>query len=424
MATVASGAAASQAIVMAFSPLITRLYGPEIYGLQGVFMSIAGVMGSVAAMNYPVAIVLPESDADAEGLARLSIYVGLVISLMVTALLYIFGTEILHLLNAAEITDFIYLIPVFMFFSVLSMVSGQWLIRKKMFSLTAKVTSGQALVINAIKAGLGFIHPTAAALIVTTTSGVFLTAVMMFFGMRKKQSCDVEKSNCSSPALSLWQLAKRHRDFPLLRTPQVLLNSVSHSLPIIVLAAHFGPASAGFYTIASAVLGIPMVLIGSSVMQVFYPRINEAIHRGEDAKSLIIRATVGLALSGAVPFLVVILAGPTLFGFVFGNEWTVAGTYAQWLSIWIFFQYINKPAVAAIPALRLQGGLLIYELFSMGTKVLALYLGYKFFESDVIAIALFSLFGAIAYAWLILWVIFHSGQLGKSSEKNELQKTS
>jgi O-antigen/teichoic acid export membrane protein len=411
VATVASGAAVSQAIVMAFSPLITRLYGPEIYGLQGVFMSIAGVMGSVAAMNYPVAIVLPESDADAVGLARLSIYVGLVISLMVTALLYIFGTEILHLLNAAEIVDFIYLIPVFMFFSVLSMVSGQWLIRKKMFSLTAKVTSGQALVINAIKAGLGFIHPTAAALIVTTTSGVFLSAVMMFFGMRKKQSCDVEKSNGSSPALSPWQLAKRHRDFPLLRTPQVLLNSVSHSLPIIVLAAHFGPASAGFYTIASAVLGMPMVLIGSSVMQVFYPRINEAIHRGEDAKSLIIRATVGLALSGAVPFLIVILAGPTLFGFVFGNEWTVAGTYAQWLSIWIFFQYINKPAVAAIPALRIQQGLLIYELFSTGTKVLALYLGYIYFKSDVIAIALFSLLGAIAYMWLILWVIFHSGKL-------------
>ncbi len=146
-------------------------------------------------------------------------------------------------------------------------------------------------------------------------------------------------------------------------------------------------------------------------MQVFYPRINEAIHRGEDAKSLIIRATVGLALSGAVPFLIVILAGPTLFGFVFGNEWTVAGTYAQWLSIWIFFQYINKPAVAAIPALRIQQGLLIYELFSTGTKVLALYLGYIYFKSDVIAIALFSLLGAIAYMWLILWVIFHSGKL-------------
>ena len=33
--TVASGTAASQAIVMAFSPLITRIYGPEAFGLQG-----------------------------------------------------------------------------------------------------------------------------------------------------------------------------------------------------------------------------------------------------------------------------------------------------------------------------------------------------------------------------------------------------
>ncbi len=65
--TVASGSAASQAIVMAFSPLITRLYGPEAFGLQGVFTSVAGLLIVVAAMGYPTAIVLPRHDADALG---------------------------------------------------------------------------------------------------------------------------------------------------------------------------------------------------------------------------------------------------------------------------------------------------------------------------------------------------------------------
>ena len=411
VATVASGTAASQVIVMAFSPLITRLYGPEAYGMLGVFMSLVGVLGGVAALTYPVAIVLPKSDADAAGLARVSIYTGLATSFLTAIVLFFFGTEILSFLKAEAISSFMYLIPAFMLIATVSAVVGQWLIRKKAFTLTAKVTVWQSLVINAIKAGMGFLYPTAAVLIVINTLGVLLSAVLMLWGLRKMPAGSRQKTDIAEPGLSAWALAKRHGDFPLLRAPQVLINSVSQSLPVIMLAAFYGPAAAGFYAIAGAVLGIPVALIGGSVMQVFYPRINEAIHRGEDARALIIKATLGLALSGAIPFAVVMVAGPLLFGFVFGAEWRVAGTYAQWLSIWLFFQYVNKPAVSAIPALGIQRGLLIYELFSTGTKVLALYLGYTVFESDVAAVALFSIFGVVAYAWLILWVIVHSGRL-------------
>jgi O-antigen/teichoic acid export membrane protein len=413
---VASGTAMAQAISMIFSPLITRLYGPDAYGLQGVFLSIASIMGAIASMTYPVAIVLPKSDIDAVGLVWLSIYIGIAMSLLTLVILFFFGPEILTLLQAEEISAFIYLIPAFMFISVVSTVLGQWLIRKKAFTLTAKVTVWQTLIINMIKASFGLVHPTAAVLIITNTLGGLLSAVMIFFGLRKTRKASQQEAKVSKTRLSTWALAKRHRDFPLLRAPQVLLNSVSHSLPVIMLATYFGPATVGFYSIASAVLAIPAGLIGNSVMQVFYPRINEAIHRGEDAKALIIKATAGLALSGALPFAAVIVAGPTLFSFVFGEKWQVAGVYAQWLALWLFFQYINKPAVSAIPALRLQRGLLIYELFSTGSKVLALYLGYTHFKSDVAAIALFSVFGVVAYSWLILWVIFHSGKLAAQSQ--------
>ncbi len=179
----------------------------------------------------------------------------------------------------------------------------------------------------------------------------------------------------------------------------------------MLLASFFGAASAGQYAIAIAVLGMPTSLIGGSVMAVFYPRINEAIRRGENARALIVKATMGMAVTGALPFLATIVAGPILFEFAFGKEWRVAGVYAQLLALWLFFQYINKPAVSAIPVLRLQGGLLVYELISTGTKLLALWIGFAYFESEFAAIALFALFGVMAYVWLILWVIRRSGHL-------------
>lgn len=61
--TVATGTAAAQAISMAFAPLITRFHGPEAFGLQSLFLSIVALLATLAALSYPIAIVLPRSDS-------------------------------------------------------------------------------------------------------------------------------------------------------------------------------------------------------------------------------------------------------------------------------------------------------------------------------------------------------------------------
>jgi O-antigen/teichoic acid export membrane protein len=337
-------------------------------------------------------------------------YIGVVTALLTAVAFSLFGADLLSYFDAEEISSVMYLVPVAMFISVVSAVVGQWLIRKRAFTLTAKVTVWQSLLMSAIKAGLGLVHPTAVVLVVTNTLSGLLSSAMMFFGWRRAPGHRNESNTASEPRSNAWALAKQHSDFAVLRTPQNLINSISHSLPVMLLATHSGPAAVGYFSIATAVLAMPAGLIGNSFMQVFYPRVTDAIRDREDARSLIVKATAGLALTGALPAILVVAAGPALFAFVFGAGWRTAGVYAQWLSIWLLFQYINKPAVCAIPALGLQRGLLVYELFSTGTKVLALYLGFVIFKSDVAAIALFSVFGVLAYSWLILWVIVRSGR--------------
>jgi O-antigen/teichoic acid export membrane protein len=393
---------------MAFSPIITRLYGPEAYGLQGIFMTVVGFGCTVAALSYPIAIVLPRSDSEAIGIAKLSLVVGVAMTTLMTFGLIWFGPEILKLLNAEAIKDLVYLMPVVIFLSVIGTVVGQWLIRKKAFALTAKTGVLTTLVVSTTKTAFGFFHPSAMILIVTNALSTLVNMVLIIF-QAGRSTVDIKPIIRSfDPGISILELAQRHRDFALLRTPQNLINGFSQTLPAMLLASYSGPTAVGYYALALSVLAMPVTLIGGSVMQVFYPRINEAIHNKEDARQLIIKATLGMALTGAVPFIAIILAGPWLFSLVFGADWAKSGQYAQWLSAWIFFQYINKPAVSAIPALRLQGGLLIYEIFSTGTKVLALFIGFSLFQDDIYAIAIFSIFGIIAYLWLILWVIYRS----------------
>lgn len=401
--TVATGAAASHAIALAFTPLITRLYGPEAYGLQGVFTSVVGIVAVAAALGYPTAIVLPRDEADAVALVRLSLRIGLGATLLTAVLLSLFGAPLLALINAQAIVEHMYWLPPAVLAVVLGRVLSYWLIRQQAYALGARFQVLTSLLVGSVKCGAGLVAPTVAVLIAANTLGALLGSALTFFGWRRSAA-----GRMPTVAAPLRRVALAHRDFPLLRAPQDLINTLSQSLPLLLLAATFGAGAAGHYAIAIAVLGVPAALIGNSVGAVFYPRITQAVLAGENARAQIVRATAALAAVGALPFGLVLAFGPWLFETAFGAAWRAAGAYAQWLTPWLFMQFINPPAVASVPALHLQHGLLIYEFFSTGSKAVALWLGFALFANDLAAVALFSSVGVLAYAWLIGWVVWRS----------------
>lgn len=411
VAIVATGTAGAQAISMAFAPVITRLYGPEAFGMLGTFMAILGVLTSIAALTYPIAIVLPKSDADAKGLAKLSAILALVIAAITAVVLLVAGGWIAEALSLGAIAGFLLLIPIAMVFSAYQQILTQWLIRKKQFKITARVAVIQALTINSAKAGVGWLHPVGAALIVIATVGQAIHAALLWSGIRSRETTHPNQDESTG---TVRDLAKRHRDFPLYRAPQVALNALSQSLPILMLASFFGPAAAGFYTLGRTVMGVPSRLIGQSVANVFYPRITEAAHSGENLLKLLVRATSAMAAAGVVPFGVVVAFGPWLFSFVFGAEWVVAGEYARWLALWMYFEFLNRPSVAAIATLGLQGFFLLYEVVSVALRTIVIYIGFVVFKDDVLAVALFSVSGVLLNASLVMFTLSKSKRMPAS----------
>ncbi|MCG5516370.1 MULTISPECIES: lipopolysaccharide biosynthesis protein [unclassified Ectothiorhodospira] len=404
VAVVASGTAGAQAITMAFAPLITRIYGPEAFGLLGTFTAIVAVVTPLAALAYPIAIVLPREDRDALGLVRLCIILSFAMALLATGLLWLGGDWLIAILNAESVAGFLFLIPLAMLFSAWLQIVQQWLIRKKEFGVIARTAVAQSLILNSAKSGIGWLNPVGAMLIVIATAGHLLYAAMLFIGARSQYPRSSDKLQ-EGAAVSLKELARRHHDFPLYRAPQNFINAASQSLPILMLAVFFGPAAAGFYTLGQMVMGMPSTLIGKAVTDVFYPRITEAAHKGEDLIQHIIRATAALFAIGIVPFGLVILFGPWLFSFAFGTEWAIAGEYARWLALWLLAAFMNRPCVATMPVLSLQRGFLLYEIFSVIGRTSAILLGFMLFHSDLIAIALFSAVGFVLNLVLISWVL-------------------
>lgn len=402
MAIVVSGTAAAQAITMAFAPIITRLYGPEAFGLLGVFLALAAILTPVAALTYPIAIVLPKGDGDAAMLAKLSFFIALGVASFTTVVLLTGGNELLKLLDSEAIAPYVMLIPLSMLFAACVQIAQQWLIRKKQFSITARVAVIQAMFVNSAKAGIGWFHPVAAVLLVLATVGAAFHAMLLWVGICKSKTLP-DRDN--QEHTSLKALAKEHRDFPLFRTPQVAINALSQSLPALMLASFFGPASAGFYTIGKMVLGVPSTLIGKSVGDVFYPRITEAAHKGENLTRLIIKATGAVAAVGFTPFVIIIAFGPWLFHFVFGSEWSTAGEYSRWLALYLFFGLLTVPVINVIPIIKRQGEYLIIENIGLVIRFLSIFLSFQIFNDPLITVAFYSVFASFEKLFIYFYFL-------------------
>src|SRR5699024_12453828 len=86
-------------------------YGPQAYGLMGVFAAIVGIIAPIAALTYPMAIVLPQRNSDARGVARLSVYITIGIAALVALLLLFFHQSIVRLFRLYALASFLFFIP-------------------------------------------------------------------------------------------------------------------------------------------------------------------------------------------------------------------------------------------------------------------------------------------------------------------------
>jgi len=412
VAVVAGGSAAAQAIAIALSPILTRIFGPELFGEYGVFMSVAAVMAAVSCLAYEHAVVLPARQGDAVRLMRVSLAWALVTSLVALAVFLPFGVRIAPLVGLKEGSPYLLAIPFTMLFTGVAQAFDQWLVRNRQFGASSRIAVVQQLVANGLALIVGLLSPRALVLILGYAAGRLTQAAMGGWSSRSSlaQASGGADLLTARPTPADREVLAAYKDFPLFRAPQLLLSALAQGVPVVLLSAFFGPVAAGLYSIGRRVIMLPSAVVQQAVNKVFLQKLAAAANEGQDVRRLIVKTTLGLAAVGVVPFGLVVVYGPTLFGWVFGAEWVRAGEYARWLAVWAFFSFANGPSVMAVPVLSLQGQYLgfqaVTEALRVGGMVLAAWLG----SSDAAAVAWFAAIGTIANLILIAAVFYHSSR--------------
>jgi len=398
VATVATGVFAAQVISLAFTPFLTRLYGPEAFGVVAAFVAVLTILNPTVTLGFSTAIVLPPNEEGAMAVARLSMFSTALMAPAAFVFIWVFEAHLARWTSLDSIPFILYLIPISLVFTALLAVAEQLAIREGLFKARAISKVSSTLLINIGKLAAGIFAPSGLVLIAITVVGFLINYFVLLARVPRREVFEVKRW---VGARGVLEAAKTHRDFAFYRLPQSVINAAALGLPMLLLAAFFGAGTAGQYSLTSLVLGAPVMLLGKSVSDVFYPKITREIsQRKQGAKKLLVRATIVSLLLAVGLFGPLAVVAPYLFPVVFGAEWIQAGLYAQWVAIWMAGVIASRPSVAAYPALGLQKHLLFYEVVVTAARVVALYMGARYWD-DLTAIAAFSVINALGYFALI-----------------------
>jgi len=200
-------------------------------------------------------------------------------------------------------------------------------------------------------------------------------------------------------------LAKRHRDLPLSNSPQAIGEMVQ-TYGIVYLAQIFFTSSIiGWFSLSMRVLQAPLMLIGSSLSQVLYKDASEQYRSTGQIKGLVWK-TVKLSSLIALPvLLVLVIAGPWLFGMIFGETWRESGIYARILAPWMFFDFIRY-SIAQIPLiLRKTRSMFYISIVGNLFMVISMCLGGIVFQDILIGFTILSVLMSIYSIGVILWIL-------------------
>lgn len=332
------GTVAGQAVLLAITPFITRLYSPHEMGLYSLFIACVGIFSVTVSLHYELAVPLPKYEGIAKQVGYLAFWVAVGLSIAVGGTFFLFRRAVFTSLDAPELANIAWCITPVLFLTGLVSILSIWCLRVKEFPTTAvsKVMQGGTQSVSQL--ALGMISPTVGSMIAGQIIGLCSCAMVLSRTLPSNVAGDLF---LRGRRRRLGAVARRYRGFPQYSTFSSLINAASAHLPVMLLSVLYGAEVTGLFALSYRVLQVPLRLVGQSISQVLLSRAAEMARGGTLGR------TTGPLLvflwSAAFPiFLIGGIIAPALFALAFGEPWREAGMYARYLMPWMLALFVSS----------------------------------------------------------------------------------
>jgi O-antigen/teichoic acid export membrane protein len=333
-----TGTSSAQLILIAISPILTRIYSPEDFAVLALFAAFAQVIGVVATGRYELAIYLPDSEEKARKLIYLCLYLSAINAAITLVIVALFREEIARLWNMPDLAPWLWLLPLAIFLSGAFAALQAASIRSGFYRIIASANVLKAAFQAALQLGLGFLIAGPAGLV---AGRAFASAAA---ALRMLPSTNIRfTTEAKLPWPTIKTLLAEYKRFPGFSAPASLVNTTNANLMNFALPILLGATSLGLYSLAMRVLGAPIQQIAAPIGQVFMKEAAQEIRAQGNARKSFLYGLAALTAFSIVLFGVLALIAESVFAFVFGEEWRIAGAYAVLLMPLFATRFIVSP---------------------------------------------------------------------------------
>lgn len=392
-ATLATGTTLAQSISIITAPILYRIYDKEDYGTLGLYMAITGVVGVFSTLQYLQAILLEKEDDEAKKVMWLNRIVNIIFTLILVFFVIFFKKSVGIWFNNPNISVWLYLLPISIFFSGQNEIFRVWANRKKQYRLMSLNAIVTAIAVPAVSITLGVLNEGALGLFLGLLASQVVPPLILLIGLTRHDDLGLKYLDL----LSIKQKAYQHRMFPIYSLPSSFINRFTNQLPVFMLSTYAGAGVVGIYNLCVRMLGLPIQLIGSAIGEVFKQKASHEYNNAMNFSIVFSHTLKGLIGIAVVPFVVLVLFSPDIFEFVFGLEWREAGIFAQILSTMFLFRFIASPlSYSFVIVNRLQEDM-FWHIWMLISNALIFYIGFNIIHDYKIVISAFSANYTIIY---------------------------
>ncbi len=395
-----SGTAGGQLVAFLAAPVLTRLYTPEDFGIFTVLSAMVMTLGAVAALRFDIAVPLPVRDQDAFSLVALGLTAAGITAGIGTLTVAVADDTIVAVFEQPRLMPWLWLVPLTASVVGGYLVLNQLAIRQRRYGAIGRRNLMQSATMVTTQIVLGAAGLRSGGLILGLGVGQLSGAVSLL----RHSGLRGEVAKAGRRRDRIRHNASRYRRFPLLLAPAGLINVLGMQLPVLFIASWYGTQVAGWLGLTQRILLLPVTLIGMAIGQVYLAELSRAVHDDPGrARMLFGRASRTLAGVGALVAIVVSIAGPSVFAWVFGLQWRTSGVYAQALALGFAAQLLASPLSQTLVVFERQVTQLLWDVARLVVVSASVVTSAGLGAGPLATMWTFSVSSALAYlsSWLI-----------------------
>ncbi len=398
------GNALAQMITVAAAPVISRLYAPGDFGAMALVNSVLSILSVFVCLRYERAIVLPKINREAFYLLQVCLISTVIVTLVSIFIIGIGKNHLALLFNAPELEAWLWFVPAGLILVGCREAFAFWFSRLKQFSDISKTRVYLSLWPAAFKITAGcLIGPSAFWLIAGNILGFFSAS----YPLIRKQGVAIHWQFFRGISRNkIIFVLKKFRRFPMYSIWTGLLHEVSQNIPVFMLSVSFSQNIVGLYALSYNILNRPLDMISRSITNVILQRFAELNANKQDMQKVFTKTTLGLAIVGLLPCLILYVWGQTIFAVIFGQKWATAGQFAGALSPWLLMTFIMTPAVQVVTVKQNLGFNLAFHSTVALARVVSIAAAIRFYNQPITSISIFSWVNGILYAFYVGYAFF------------------